>query len=124
MLENGGGVVVPEARFPATWSGQAAVISAAGDVDLTNAGPLRDALLSAFNAGATAVVVDLTAATFLDSAGVAALVRASRRARTDGADLRVAAAESAVLRVLDLVGLDQLVPVYPSVEAALASLVV
>jgi anti-sigma B factor antagonist len=122
LLESGGGVV-PEARFPATWSGQTAVISAAGAIDLTNAEPLRDALLSAFNAGATAVVVDLTAATFLDSAGIAALVHASRRARRDGADLRVAAG-SAVLRILELVGLDQLVPVYLSVEAALASLAV
>lgn len=111
-------------RFPATWSGQTAVISAAGEIDLTNAEFLRDALLSALNAGAAGLVVDLTAATFLDSAGVTALVRASRRASASGAALRLAVTAPAVLRVLDLVGLDQLVPVYPAVAEALTSLTV
>jgi anti-sigma B factor antagonist len=113
---------VSEERFPATWSGQTAVVAAAGEIDLTNAECLRDALLSAFNAGATAVVVDLTAVTFLDSAGVTALVRAARRASASEAALRVAVTSPAVLRVLDLVGINQLVPVYPSVGEALASL--
>jgi anti-anti-sigma factor len=109
-------------RFPATWSDQRAVISAAGEIDIMNAGFLRDTLVSAFDEGASAVVVDLTEATFLDSAGVTALVRASRRAREAGADLRVAVTEAAVLRVLDLVGLGRVVPVYPTVAEALASL--
>lgn len=109
-------------RFPAAWSDQTAVVSAAGEIDLTNAGFLRDALLSALNAGATGLVVDLTAATFLDSAGVTALVRASRRASASDAALRLAVTALPVLRVLDLVGLDQLVPVYPTVADALASL--
>lgn len=109
-------------RFPATWSGQTAVITATGEIDLTNAEYLRDALLSTLNAGATALVVDLTAVTFLDSAGVTALVRASRRADAAEAALRLAVTAPAVLRVMNLVGIDQLVPVYPSVAAALAAL--
>jgi anti-sigma B factor antagonist len=113
---------VSEQRFPATWSGQTAVITAAGEIDIINAESLRDAFLSAFNAGATALVADLTAVTFLDSAGVTALVRAARRASASDAVLRVAVTSPAVLRVLDLVGIDQLVPVYPSVAEALASL--
>jgi anti-sigma B factor antagonist len=113
---------VSQERFPATWSGQTAVITAAGEIDLTNAEYLRDALLSALNAGATGLVVDLTGATFLDSAGVTALVRASRRAGASDAALRLAVTAPAVLRVLNLVGIDQLVPVFPSVAAAVASL--
>ena len=111
-----------EARFPATWSGQTAVITAAGEIDLTIAEYLRNALLSTLNAGATALVVDLTGATFLDSAGVTALVRASRRASVSEAALRLAVTAPPVLRVIDLVGLNQLVPVYPSVAEAIASL--
>lgn len=109
-------------RFPVTWSGQTAQVTATGEIDLTNAEGLRDALLSTFNAGATALVVDLTLVTFLDSAGVTALVRAARRASASEAKLRLAAATLPVRRVLDLVGIDQIVPVYPSVAAALASL--
>ncbi|HXT89421.1 MAG TPA: STAS domain-containing protein [Trebonia sp.] len=111
-----------EERFPTTWSGQTAVIAAAGEIDLTNAESLRDALLSALNAGASCLVVDLTATTFLDSAGVTALVRASRRASVSDAVLRLAVTAPAVLRVLNLVGIDQLIPVYPSLAAALDSL--
>jgi stage II sporulation protein AA (anti-sigma F factor antagonist) len=98
------------------------VISAAGEIDLNNAGSLRDALLSALNAGAIGLVVDLTAATFLDSAGVNALVRASRRAAATGATLRLAVAAPALLRVLDLVGINQLIEVHPGVAEAVASL--
>ena len=111
-----------EERFPVTWSGRTAVVTAAGEIDLTNAECLRDSLMTALNAGAAAVVVDLTAATFLDSAGVTTLVRASRRARASEAALRVAVTAPAVLRVLDLVGIDQIVPVYPGVAEALDSL--
>ena len=111
-----------EERFPAMWSDQTAVVTAAGEIDLTNAEWLRDALLSALNAGASALVVDLTATTFIDSAGVTALVRASRRASASDAVLRLAVTAPAVLRVLNLVGLDQLISVYPSVAAALDSL--
>jgi anti-anti-sigma factor len=114
--------VVSEERFPAMWSGQTAVVTAAGDVDLTNAEGLRDALLTALNAGARGLVVDMTATTFLDSAGVTALVRASRRATATEATVRLAVAASPVLRVLSLVGIDQLIQVHPSVTDAVASL--
>jgi anti-sigma B factor antagonist len=114
--------VVSEERFPATWSGRTAVVTAAGEVDLTNAESLRDALLSALNAGALGLVADLTVTTFIDSAGVAALVRASRRADATKATVRLAVTAPAVLRVLNLVGIDQLIEVHPSVAAAVASL--
>jgi stage II sporulation protein AA (anti-sigma F factor antagonist) len=115
-------IVVSEERFSATWSGRTAVVTATGEIDLTNAEGLRDALLSALNAGALGLVVDMTATTFIDSAGVTALVRASRRATATEATVRLAVAAPAVLRVLNLVGIDQLVQVHPSVTDAVASL--
>ena len=111
-----------EERFSATWSGRTAVVTATGEIDLTNAEGLRDALLSALNEGALGLVVDMTATTFIDSAGVTALVRASRRAAATEATVRLAVIAPAVLRVLNLVGIDQLVQVYPSVADAVASL--
>jgi anti-anti-sigma factor len=98
------------------------VVTATGEVDLVNAESLRDALLSALNAGALGLVVDMTATTFLDSAGVTALVRASRRASATEAALRLAVTAAPVLRVLNLVGIDQLIEIYPSVSDAVASL--
>jgi anti-anti-sigma factor len=115
-------IVVSEERFPATWSGRTAVVTATGEVDLTNAERLRDALLAALNDGALGLVVDLTATTFLDSAGVSVLVRASRRATATAATVRLAVTATAVLRVLNLVGIDRLLEVHPSVADAVASL--
>jgi anti-anti-sigma factor len=115
-------IVVSEERFPVTWAGQTAVVTATGEVDLTNAEGLRDAFLSVLNAGARGLVVDMTATTFLDSAGVTALVRASRRAAATEATVRLAVTAPAVLRVLNLVGIDRLIEVYPSVADATASL--
>ena len=103
-------------------AGRTVVVTVAGEIDLTNAESLRDALLSALNAGALGLVVDMVAATFIDSAGVTALVRASRRAAATQATLRLAATAPAVLRVLNLVGIDQLIEVHPSVTEAVASL--
>jgi anti-anti-sigma factor len=104
------------------WSGQVAVVTVAGEVDITNADGLRDALLSALNAGAADLIADMTQVTFLDSAGVTALVRAARRATATDATLRLAVRAPAVLRVLSLVGIDRLIPVYPSLADAMASL--
>jgi anti-sigma B factor antagonist len=115
-------IVVSEDRFSATWSGRTAVVTAAGEIDITNAESLRDALLSALNAGALGLVVNMTATTFLDSAGVTALVRASRRAAATEATVRLAVTAASVLRVLNLVGIDRLIEVHPSVADAVASL--
>lgn len=115
-------VVLSDERFPTTWSDRIAVVAGAREIDLTNAESFRDALLSALNDGALGLIVDLTATVFIDSAGITALVRASRRAAASETAVRLAVTAPAVLRVLDLVGVDQLIEVYPDVTAAAASL--
>jgi anti-anti-sigma factor len=115
-------VAVSDERFPLTRSGRTAVVSASGEIDITNAEGLRDALLSALNAGAAALVVDMTSTTFLDSAGITALVRAIRRAAATDTALRLAVTAPPVLRVLHLVGVDRLLDVYPSLTDAMSSL--
>jgi anti-anti-sigma factor len=109
-------------RYPVTWSGKTAVVVGAGEIDTTNAEGLREALLSALNAEAAGLVADLTGTTFLDSAGVTALVRASRRAADTGATFRLAVTALPVLRVLNLVGIDRILQIYPTVADAVASL--
>jgi len=109
-------------RFPVQWSGQAAVVRLPVEIDLTIADELREALLAALNQGALGLIVDMTATTFCDSAGITALARAARRAAALGATLRIAASAPTVLRVFTLVGIDRLIDVYPDVAAARASL--
>ena len=111
-----------EDRFLVSWDGQTAVVRLPAEIDLTIADEVREALLSVLNKGALGLVVDMTATTFCDSAGITALVRASRRADATGATMRVAASGLPVLRVFSLVGIDRLIDIHPTVDAALASL--
>ena len=109
-------------RFPLLWSGRTAVIRLPAEIDLTIADDVREALLSVLNQGALALIADMTATTFCDSAAITALARAARRAETNGAGLRLAAVTPPVLRVFTLVGIDRLIGTYPNVADARASL--
>lgn len=66
------------------------------------------------------IVVDLSETTFLASAGMAALIRLDRVSRLHGGELRVAGGSPDVLRTLQLVNLDRVLKLFPTVDAALA----
>lgn len=117
-----GGVVVSEEDFPISWYGRTAVVKLPAEIDLTLADGVREALLSVLNSGALGLVVDMTATTFCDSAGITALVRAARRAGATGATMRLAATAPPVLRIFSLVGVNRLIDIHPTVEEARASL--
>ena len=115
-------LVVSGENFPVRWSGQTAVVRLPTEIDLTIADPLREALLAVLNQGALGLIADMTATTFCDSAGITALVRAARRAAAGDATMRIVVTAAPVLRILDLVGIDRLIDIHPSVSAALASM--
>ena len=81
----------------------------------------RDELLSVINRGATALIADMTATVSCDHAGADAMVRAYQRAAVSGTQLRLVVTTQIVRRVLSLNGLDRLVSIYPSLEAATAA---
>jgi anti-sigma B factor antagonist len=90
------------------------------EIDTTNAGQVREDLLSVLNQGATLLIADLSRTTFCDSAGISALARTFRRADAHQSDMRLVVSTRAVQRVLALTGVDRLLDIYPSVTAALA----
>lgn len=100
------------------WFGLHAVITMPPEIDATNADEVRQALASAVGHDAAVLVIDMSETTFCDSAGVQAILAARKQAASTGTQLRLAA--TAVLRILTLIGVDQLIPVYPTLEAALA----
>jgi anti-sigma B factor antagonist len=103
------------------WVGQLAVISLPAEIDVSNADQVREDLLSIVNRGATLLVVDMTATTFCDSAGVNALVRAFKRATASAAGMRLVVSAPAVQRILAITGVDHLIDIYPSVAAAMGT---
>lgn len=77
------------------------VVAVAGELDLVTAPILEDSLAQF----AGDVRLDLTAVTFIDSSGVAGLVRLSTRCEADGCTLRIEECSPQVERVLRIVGL-------------------
>jgi anti-sigma B factor antagonist len=67
-----------------------------------------------------AVIADMTATTFCDSAGITMLIRAKKQAAAHGAELRLLLPCPTVLRVLKMQGVDVVLPIYHSLEQALA----
>lgn len=103
--------------------GDAVVVHVVGEVDMTTAPQLECELERAFDqAGAdTPLVVDLAPVSFLASAGLAALVRAHQRSLREGRSLRMVAAHRAVLRPIEVTGLDDVLDVVPTVGQAVGT---
>jgi anti-sigma B factor antagonist len=95
------------------------VVVAPEEIDITNAGGLRAALLQAAPDGQEAFVVDMTRTRFCDSAGIHALVDAHKRARDGGGQMLLAVAGAAVPRIFEITGIDRVIPRFPSLEEAL-----
>jgi anti-sigma B factor antagonist len=89
-----------------------------GEVDLLNAGEVRDSLAVALESGAVVVIADAGETTFCDCAGVRALILAQRQAAASGSCLRVAVASRSVRRAFELTGADQVLAIYPNAGAA------
>jgi anti-sigma B factor antagonist len=77
-----------------------------GELDLAVAPWLRDQLDALFVGGANTIVVDLSAATFLDSTALGVLVTALNRSRDLGGQVHLIVHEPQILRVLRITGLD------------------
>jgi anti-anti-sigma factor len=107
------------ADYGVRWVGRQAVVAMPPEIDATNADQIRRALLIAASHDAAVLIVDMSGTTFCDSAGVRAIIAAYQQAAAAGTQLRLVA--TAVLRILTLVGADQLIPIYPTLEAALAA---
>jgi anti-sigma B factor antagonist len=101
--------------------GHQAVVSLPEHIDVSNAGQIREELLSVINRGAAVLIADMTATVSCDRAGADAVARAFQRAVVNGTQLRLVVTAPVVRHVLGIEGLDRLVSIYPSLEAAIAA---
>jgi|RhiMethySRZTD1v2_1073278.scaffolds.fasta_scaffold1426819_2 anti-sigma B factor antagonist len=85
------------------------LLTASGDLDAYTAPGLRTRLHEAIEGDEDAelVVVDLAKATFIDSAGLGALIGAHRRILERGGRLRIVRPPALVARAFELTGLDE-----------------
>jgi anti-anti-sigma factor len=85
-------------------------VSAVGEIDLATGSRLTDALCGA-QARAQSVLLDLSAATFIDAGGVRILLAADMRAREASGTFAIAHPTSPVERVLQLMGADRVLTI-------------
>jgi anti-anti-sigma factor len=94
------------------------VVTTPDEIDITNAGLLRDALLAAAAGGQPVVVVDMTGTEFCDSTGLNVLVRALRQAEQADIELLLVVRASALQRMLAVSGVGELFRTYGSLAEA------
>jgi anti-sigma B factor antagonist len=85
-----------------------ATVRLSGEFDVGARDRLRAAVLGVVGAGAGRVVIDLTDVTFIDSETIRVLLDGYTAARRQGSAYRLAGAHGVVQRILDVMGLTEL----------------
>lgn len=98
--------------------GEALIVALEGEVDLEHSPAAREVLLASVTR-ARAVLVDLSAVSYIDSSGVASLVEAFQAARKGGVRFALASVNPAARRVLELARLDKVFVIHESVSDGL-----
>jgi anti-sigma B factor antagonist len=96
-----------------------ALVTVAGECDITTAPLLLAALSTRIAGGGGLVVVDLSALRYLDAAGIHALLAARSALASRGRSLALASPQRIVSRMLELTRASHVIPVYRNVAEAL-----
>ncbi len=97
------------------------VLAIAGSVDSLTADKLTTELGAQVAAGQVRLVADFSAVDYTSSAGLRSLLGALKDSRRLGGDLRMAAVQPSVLRVLSLSGFAGIIKIFDDVASAVAS---
>jgi anti-sigma B factor antagonist len=103
------------------------VIAVRGELDLSTASDLEGPLDDAVSSGDASVLIDLSDCEFIDSTGIAMIVRAwqrlDRAADGDGSGRVVICSDNdQVRRVLEITGLELSIPIHSKRDEALSAL--
>jgi len=94
-----------------------------GEIDSSNAAELRLALSERLPSASSALVLDLTAVTYLDSSGIHLLFDLGRRLAARRQSLRLVVPEGAPMRrVLELCAIDTVAPMDKELDDSLSAL--
>ena len=96
------------------------IVTLAKEIDCTNCDQAATDLAMVLGPDVRAVVADLTHTTFCDSSAVRVLLQTHRLAASQGTELRLVVRSGAVLRTFELTGLASILPLYPTIDAAIA----
>lgn len=106
--------------LPVARVGSWAMVKLPAEIDATCAEQVAEELGRALAGDVRVLVADMTATVLCDASGARALRLVHGRAVRQGAALRLVVPSALVRRVLELLGVDRVVPVYPGLAAAVA----
>jgi anti-sigma B factor antagonist len=98
------------------------VLALSGELDLYST-PLLVAELEALAPDGADVVLDLSEVSFIDSTALGAILLGGRRLHESGGGMALVSSNPTTTRLLTIVGIDRVVPVYETTERALEHLV-
>ena len=97
------------------------VVAIRGSVDSLNADQLSSAFAARIGQGRVNLVADFSAVTYTSSAGLRSLLAAVKDCRRHGGDLRIAALQPQVERVLSISGFTNMIKIFVDREGAVES---
>jgi anti-anti-sigma factor len=94
------------------------ILSADGGLDSQNAEQFVGELGRLVDAGARKLIVDCAKLRFISSYGIGVLVRLHKKLAERGGDVKLAAVDTMIARLIHVAGLDQVFHIYPNVDEA------
>jgi anti-anti-sigma factor len=98
------------------------LINLAGRFDATSVNTMKEVFKDLIGGAVNQVVVDMSQVSFVDSAGLSALVSALKLVRRIGGDMVIAGMQPQAKTVFALTMLDQVIPIYADRQEALSAL--
>ena len=97
----------------------AVIVDAMGDIDINCSTEFQQALLGLFNEKPELIVVNLAEVPYMDSSGVASLVKLLSRAKKSGVRLRLVAMTERVRSIFEITRLDTVFEIFATEQEAL-----
>lgn len=102
------------------WVDTAAIIDVEGDIDLNRSMEFQKSLLDVLDQGPKRIIVNLSGVSYMDSSGVACLVKLLARARKSGSQLCLIGLTKRVQSLFEITRLDIVFNICLSEKEALA----
>ena len=97
------------------------LVEVAGELEIYTAPQLQEQLEAQLNQGTKTLIVSLAQVEFIDSTGLAVLNAARVRLRDQGGKLVLVCNKERVIRPFEISGLHRLFVLFPTIEAAVAT---
>lgn len=108
-------------QITTTPHGTVVVLAVSGSVDSLTADALTQRFADSITQGQVHLVADFAQVNYTSSAGLRALLGAVKSCRLAGGDLRLAALQPPVARVLEIAGFTSILNIFADVPGAVAS---